>query len=147
MRQVNGAMKSAREMEGSVSVSAYMRATTGKRLDPLLLPSSRPHVPPRNIRPETWTFTNYALPVTHEAIALSDVSRSLKKKRKRAPLARGACSPAPETAAGESSREMVLGVREKDQVHSRSQQTSRRQQELGSTRLLVLPDVGRLALR
>jgi len=32
---------------------------------------------------------------------------------------------------------MVLGVREKDQVHSRSQRTSRRQQELGSTRLLV----------
>ena len=83
MRQVNGAMKSAREMEGSVSVSAYMRATTGKRLDPLLLPSSRPHVPPRNIRPETWTFTNYALPVTHEAIVLSDVSRSLKSGNAR----------------------------------------------------------------
>ena len=44
----------------------------------------------------------------------------------------------PETAVGElSSREMELGVREKDQVHSRSQRTSRRQQELGSARLLV----------
>ena len=85
---------------------------------------------------------NYSLPVTHEAIALSDVSRSLKSGN-----VRPSCSPAPETAAGESSREMVLGVRGKDQVHSRSQQTSRRQQELGSTRLLVLPDVGRLALR
>ena len=35
---------------------------------------------------------------------------------------------------------MVLGVREKGQVHSRSQWTStrRRQQELGSARLLVM---------
>ena len=32
---------------------------------------------------------------------------------------------------------MVLGVREKGQVHSRSQRTSRRQQELGIARLLV----------
>jgi hypothetical protein len=31
---------------------------------------------------------------------------------------------------------MVLGVREKGHVHSRSQWTSRRQQELGSARLL-----------
>jgi hypothetical protein len=33
---------------------------------------------------------------------------------------------------------MMLGVREKGHVHSRSQWSSRRQQELGSARLLVM---------
>ena len=58
--------------------------------------------------------------------------RVVKKAETRAPGTEHLTGP--ETAAGESSREMVHGVREKDQVHSRIQRTSRRQQELGSTR-------------
>ena len=78
---------------------------------------------------------NYALPVTHKAIALSVVSRRQKNGNARpwhgAPLR-------PRDRRGRaSSREMELGVREKDQVHSRSQRTSRRPHELGSARLLV----------
>ena len=87
MRQANGAMKSAREMEGSVSVSAYMRATTGKRLDPLLLPSSRPHVPPRNTLRDMDVQELGSPGHPRSNRALSCVAFS--KKRKTRALARG----------------------------------------------------------
>ena len=61
--------------------------------------------------------------------------RVVKKAETRAPGTER-LSPAPRPP-WESSREMVLGVREKGQVHSRSQRTSRRPHELGSARLLV----------
>ena len=127
------------------------------------LPPTRPATPScaRNTLPGACTHVHAALlrdmdvhelGSPGEAITLSLIV-AFSNKRKRTPLARST-SPAPRRPPRESDREMwcsVLGVRacvrEKGQVHSRSQWTgdSRSWEVPGSSD--VLPDVGRPALR
>ena len=103
MRQVNGAMKSAREMEGSVSVSAYAGHNRGKRgshVDLLLLPSSRPHSRHEYATRHGRSRTTPSRSPTKQSRSL--LCRVDKKAETRAPGTERLSGP--ETAVGELAR-------------------------------------------